>query len=68
MLYCTIHKRVYTFLEGWRTYTPEHVQDRPYGPGVVDGACDQCVAHAKAELQQQLPHLYAHIPPLGTDA
>ena len=58
MLYCPTHERVYTAL----------AQALRQRPGVVEGVCDQYVIQAKAALQYQFPHLYAHRASIGTGA
>lgn len=68
MRYCSRHERVSTALGQWATYATTHTQALRRRPDGVEGACDQGVLQAKAALQQQFPHLYAHIPPLGMGA
>lgn len=68
MRYCSQHQRVSTTLGGWNTYTTAHAHATRHSPGLVEGACDQGVIRAKADLQQHVPHRYAPLRSLGTGA
>jgi len=62
MLYCKVHRRLYSLPCGWMTYTPVGDALTFHGTTLTEGSCDRCVQEAKEQLKQQFPHLYALLP------
>jgi len=62
MLYCKVHRRLYSLPFGWIRYTPGRDPLTFHRSTLTEGSCDRCVQEAKEQLKQQFPHLYALLP------